>query len=48
MKEHYKSAVEQIQKDDLSFWKGMGRTAIAGLFLMVVFMIGLYQLLNHN
>jgi len=42
------SAPDGIPKDDLAFWKGMGRTAITGLFLMTVFMIGLYQLLNHN
>ena len=48
LKDHNTSALDQTPKDDLAFWKGMGRTAIAGLFLIAVFMIGLYQLLNHN
>jgi hypothetical protein len=48
IKDHNMSVLDQIQKDDLAFWKGMGRTAIIGLFLTAVFMIGLYQLLNHN
>jgi hypothetical protein len=48
IKDHNMSVLDQIQKDDLAFWKGMGRTAIVGLFLTAVFMIGLYQLLNHN
>ena len=48
LKSHHTSVLDEIPKDDLAFWKGMGRTAITGLFLMTVFMIGLYQLLNHN
>ena len=48
IKAHNMSVLDQIQKDDLAFWKGMGRTAIIGLFLTAVFMIGPYQLLNHN
>ena len=48
LKDHNKSVLYQIQKDDLVFWKSMGRTAIVGLFLTAVFTIGLYQLLNHN
>lgn len=48
LKHHNTSALDQIPKDDLAFWKGMGRAAIAGLFLISVFMIGLYQLLYHN
>jgi hypothetical protein len=42
------SVPHQIPKDDLVFWKNMGRTVIIGLFLTAVFTIGLYQLLNHN
>jgi hypothetical protein len=48
LKDHSMSALDQIPKDDLAFWKDMGRTVIIGLFLTAVFMIGLYQLLNHN
>ena len=48
IKDHNMSVLDQIQKDDLAFWKGMGRTVIIGLFLTAVFMIGPYQLLNHN
>ena len=46
--DHNMSALDQTPKDDLAFWKGIGRTAIIGLFLTAIFMIGLYQVLNHN
>jgi hypothetical protein len=39
---------DQVQKDELAFWKTMGRIAVAGLFLMTIFMIGLYQLMNSR
>jgi hypothetical protein len=44
---HVPAALDLIRKDETDFWKGMGRTAITGLFLIAVFMIG-YQLLNQN
>lgn len=34
--------------DDHAFWRVMARSAIAGLFLLTVFMIGLYQLLRQG
>ena len=40
--------LDQVQKDDLAFWKSMGRIAVTGLFLMTMFMIGLYQLINSR
>ncbi len=39
---------DQVQKDELAFWKSMGRIAVTGLFLMTIFMIGLYQLMNSR
>lgn len=40
------SMPDQVHEDELSFWRITGRIAVAGLFLMTVFMLGLYQLLN--
>ncbi len=40
------SMPDQVHEDELSFWGITGRIAVAGLFLMTIFMIGLYQLLN--
>ncbi len=40
------SLPDQVHNDELAFWKSTGRIAVAGLFLMTVFVIGLYQLLN--
>jgi hypothetical protein len=48
LKDYNMSVLHQIPKDDLAFWKSIGRTAIIGLFLTAVFTIGLYELLNHN
>jgi hypothetical protein len=48
LRKHNISTLDRIRKDDLAFWKGMGRTAITGLFLIALFVIGLYQFLNHN
>jgi hypothetical protein len=48
LKDHNKSVLYQIPKDDFVFWKSIGRTVIIGLFLTAAFTIGLYQLLNHN
>ena len=39
-------ALDPGEKDELSFWKIIGRVAITGLFLTTVFMIGLYKLMN--
>ena len=36
LKDHNKSVLYQIQKDDLVFWKSMGRTAVIGLFLSLI------------
>ncbi len=40
------STLDQVQSDELAFWKSTGRIAVVGLFLMTIFMIGLYRLLN--
>lgn len=37
-----------LKEDELTFWKGMGRTAIIGLFLITVFIVCLYQLRKQN
>ncbi len=39
---------DEITGDELVFWKEIARTAITGLFLLTIFMIGLYHLLNHG
>jgi hypothetical protein len=38
----------RVSTDDLSFWKEMGRTAIAGVVLLAIFAIGVYQLVKHS
>jgi hypothetical protein len=48
LKDHNMSVPYQSPKDDLVFWKNIGRTVIIGLLLIAVFTVGLYQLLNHN
>ncbi len=37
-----------ISNDDVVFWKELARTAITGLFLLSIFMIGVYQLLKYG
>ena len=41
-----RSVLDQRKDDELAFWKITGRIAGICLFLMTVFLIGLYQLLN--
>jgi len=48
IKDRNASVLGHIPKDDIEFWRGAGRTAIAGLFLMAVFMIGVYQLIRRD
>ena len=43
--EHDEAATDH---DDHAYWKVMARSAIAGLFLLTVFMIGLYRLLKQG
>jgi len=42
------SALDQVQNEELAFWKSIGRIAITGLFVLTSFVIGLYQLINHS
>ena len=35
-------------KEERSFWKIIGRIAIAGLFLMTIFLAGLYRLISNG
>lgn len=42
------SELDETQKDEFAFWRIIGKIAITSLFLMSVFMIGLYRLINHN
>jgi hypothetical protein len=48
LKDHDLFSLNQLSKNELTFWKDMGRTAITVLFLMAVLMIGLHELLNQN
>lgn len=36
------------QKDERTFWKIIGQIAIAGLFLMTIFLVGLYRLISNG
>ena len=36
------------QKDERTFWKIIGRIAIAGLFLMSIVLVGLYRLASNG
>jgi hypothetical protein len=40
--------LDEIQRDEHAFWKIIGRIAVTSLFLMSIFAIGLYRLMNHN
>ena len=35
-------------RDERTFWKIIGRIAIAGLFLMTIFLVGLYRLVSNG
>ena len=37
-----------INNEDFVFWKDLARTAITGLFLLSLFVIGMYQLLKYG
>jgi hypothetical protein len=39
---------EPSQRDERTFWKIIGRIAIAGLFLMTIFLVGLYRLVSNG
>ena len=39
---------DEITGDELVFWKEIARTAITGLFLLTLLMIGLYHILNYG
>ena len=36
------------QRDEQTFWKIIGRIAIAGLFLMTIVLVGLYRLISNG
>ncbi len=40
------AASERFYNDDLVFWRDMARISITGLFLLTIFMIGLYKLFS--
>ena len=37
-----------ISNEDFVFWKDLARAAITGLFLLSIFVIGMYQLLKYQ
>jgi hypothetical protein len=42
------AALDGFYNDDLVFWRDMARISITGLFLLTIFMIGLYQLFSSG
>ena len=46
--EFYGREPHTITTDDVIFWKELARTTITGLFLLSIFMIGVYQLLKYG
>ena len=44
----YKGEAGEIAGDEPVFWKEIARTAITGLFLLTIFIIGLYHFLNYG
>ncbi len=41
-----RTVLDEAKEDELAFWKNTGRIAAICLFLMTVFLVGLYHLLN--